>query len=72
MCHRGVAGRRKGSGSDTGAGRAVLRHDTGRYGGADVIKIERREKGDDARNNAPVINGESAYFMNLNRNKRGG
>ena len=37
--------------------------------GADVIKIERREKGDDARNNAPVINGESAYFMNLNRNK---
>ena len=39
--------------------------------GADVIKIERREKGDDARNNAPVINGESAYFMNLNRNKRG-
>jgi CoA:oxalate CoA-transferase len=39
--------------------------------GADVIKIERREKGDDARNNAPIVNGESAYFMNLNRNKRG-
>lgn len=39
--------------------------------GADVIKIELPGKGDDARANAPQINGESAYFMNLNRNKRG-
>lgn len=39
--------------------------------GADVIKIELPVKGDDSRANAPQINGESAYFMNLNRNKRG-
>lgn len=39
--------------------------------GADVIKVELPGKGDDARANAPQINGESAYFMNLNRNKRG-
>jgi len=39
--------------------------------GADVIKVEVPGKGDDARINFPVINGESAYFMNLNRNKRG-
>ncbi|MCM1219586.1 MAG: CoA transferase [Lachnospiraceae bacterium] len=39
--------------------------------GADVIKIERRDGGDDARRNAPIVHGESAYFMNLNRNKRG-
>ena len=39
--------------------------------GADVIKIEVPGKGDDARINYPIINGESAYFMNLNRNKRG-
>ena len=38
--------------------------------GADVIKIELPGKGDDSRANAQ-INGESAYFMNLNRNKRG-
>lgn len=38
--------------------------------GADVIKVEMPEKGDDSRAHFPQINGESAYYMNLNRNKR--
>lgn len=38
--------------------------------GADVLKVERPEFGDDSRGYAPFANGESGYFMNLNRNKR--
>lgn len=40
--------------------------------GADVIKVEKLTGGDDARGYAqPSINGESAPFLMLNRNKRG-
>lgn len=38
--------------------------------GAEVIKLEIPEQGDDARHYPPHINGESAYFMSLNRNKQ--
>ncbi|MBA7653911.1 Acetyl-CoA:oxalate CoA-transferase [subsurface metagenome] len=38
--------------------------------GAEVIKVERPQTGDLARGNAPFINGESAYFMSLNRGKK--
>jgi CoA:oxalate CoA-transferase len=38
--------------------------------GANVIKIEPYPNGDDARINQPFVNGESTYFMSLNRGKR--
>lgn len=40
--------------------------------GADVIKVEKVDGGDDTRRTVPpAINGEAASFMILNRNKRG-
>jgi formyl-CoA transferase len=38
--------------------------------GADIIKMEVPGKGDESRAYMPQIKGESAYYMNLNRNKR--
>jgi len=38
--------------------------------GADVIKIEKRGKGDDSRQFPPFKEGQSLYFTNLNRGKR--
>ncbi|CAA9287466.1 MAG: L-carnitine dehydratase/bile acid-inducible protein F [uncultured Chloroflexia bacterium] len=39
--------------------------------GADVVKIEQPEKGDDTRSwGPPFIERESAYFLSVNRNKR--
>lgn len=39
--------------------------------GAEVIKIEVPEKGDDTRGYGPYLNGESLYYANVNRNKKG-
>ena len=38
--------------------------------GADVVKIEEPGKGDDTRTYPPFIEGCSAYFCNMNRNKK--
>jgi crotonobetainyl-CoA:carnitine CoA-transferase CaiB-like acyl-CoA transferase len=39
--------------------------------GADVVKIEERDKGDDTRGwGPPFVHGESAYFLSVNRGKR--
>jgi CoA:oxalate CoA-transferase len=39
--------------------------------GADVIKVERAERGDDSRIVGEEVGGESTYYMMMNRNKRG-
>src|ERR1051326_2541124 len=39
--------------------------------GADVIRVERREGGEDRRRGPVTASGEGGLFLNLNRNKRG-
>src|SRR5436190_24354075 len=38
--------------------------------GADVVKVENPDGGDQVRNTAPFLDGESSTFVRLNRNKR--
>ena len=38
--------------------------------GAEVIKVERPQTGDLARGNGPFIDGESSYFLSINRGKK--
>src|SRR5580704_18942168 len=38
--------------------------------GAEVVKVEHPEGGDQVRQSAPLIDGEGSAFMRLNRNKR--
>ena len=38
--------------------------------GAEVVKVERPVTGDDSRSFGPFVNGESGYFMSINRNKK--
>ena len=38
--------------------------------GAEVIKIESPDRGDETRHQGAVVNGESWYFVGLNRNKK--
>lgn len=38
--------------------------------GAEVIKVEAPKTGDDSRAFGPYVEGESAYFMSINRNKK--
>ena len=38
--------------------------------GADIIKIERPGTGDDSRDFGPFVNGESIYFVSINRGKK--
>jgi CoA:oxalate CoA-transferase len=38
--------------------------------GADIIKIERPKTGDDSRSFGPFIDGESGYFISVNRGKK--
>lgn len=38
--------------------------------GAEIIKLERPQTGDLARGNGPFLNGESSYFMSINRGKK--
>jgi CoA:oxalate CoA-transferase len=38
--------------------------------GAEIIKVEAYPHGDDSRENPPFVEGESMYFVSLNRNKK--